>query len=219
MKDITGQKFGRLTAIRPTRKDEKRRTYFWYCCCECGKTLEIRLESLTTGNTKSCGCYNKEILLKHATKHGHCQHRLYKRWKNMMERCYKVLHPDYNNYGGRGIDVSDEWKNFDSFSKDMDESFMDNMTLDRIDNDKGYSKENCRWATPKEQGNNRRTNKILTYNNESKTLSEWSSFLGIPKHVIWNRLHQGWSVDKAIQTPYKSYNTTHKKEVLNDSSN
>lgn len=130
--------------------------------------------------------------------HGLSYHPLYRFWMRMMQRCYSHNNASYKRYGGRGISVCESWHSVENFIRDMEDGFVEGLTLDRIDNNKGYSKENCRWATQKEQANNRHNNRVLDYNGESKTCSEWADILGISSACIIRRLNSGKSVEDAL---------------------
>lgn len=117
----------------------------------------------------------------------------------MKQRCLNPNCPDFKFYGGRGINISPEWLDFDNFQRDVGPGFRPNLTLERIDNDGSYCKDNCRWVTRKDQANNRRTNRFLTYNGETKTLEQWASLLGIKPRTVWMRLYQyNWPIEKAF---------------------
>lgn len=151
--DITGQRFGRLLAIKRSGTS-KSKLSLWLCHCDCGKEIIADIHSLRKGNTTSCGCAR--------IKHGGTHTRLYKIWKGMKNRCYEKSHTAYSYYGGRGITICDEWlKDFAAFRAwAISHGYSDNLSIDRIDNDQGYSPGNCRWATAKEQASNRRNCKI-----------------------------------------------------------
>ncbi len=133
--------------------------------------------------------------------------RFYRIYKSASERCNNVSNKDYSRYGNRGIKIG--WATFEMFRDEMFESYKKhiekygegNTTLDRINNNKGYSKENCRWATKKQQANNRRSNRFITYNGETKTVSEWADIIGVSRHTVKTRIFRGWSIEK-ILTPY-----------------
>ena len=166
------------------------------CVCECGNEVIDFLSKIKTGKKTSCGC----------EKERNKGTRLYSIWSGMKTRCYNPNATYYNEYGGRGIKVCDEWKeNFLSFKQwAIDNGYRDDLTIDRVNNDKNYEPNNCRWVTMEVQGNNRRSNFIITCNGESHTLSEWSKKTGIKVITLWDRINLlGWPIEKALTTKVK----------------
>ena len=184
--ELSGR-FGRLTIIGFSHIGKSGHVY-WDCKCDCGNKLSVRGCHLVNGVTMSCGCLHDELKLKHG-KHGT---KLYFSWAQMIQRCYNPKNKAYKNYGGREIQTCDSWLTFDNFYHDMGER-PQNTTLDRIDNERGYFKENCRWATKVEQNNNKRTNNNITFNGKTMTLKQWSDATGINYNTLTKRLNNGWS--------------------------
>lgn len=137
-------------------------------------------------------------------RHGHCKKTgrsaAYRCWRSMMQRCYRPKDKSYWRYGGKGVTVSDRWHSFVNFLEDMGDP-APGMQIDRIDNGKGYSKENCRWATKIQQMRNRSICRMIEFNGEVKTLAEWSDFLGLNYKMLSRRINGGWDVNKAFTTP------------------
>lgn len=195
MKDYIGMRFGRLVVIEevePKKRKDGRLRRIAKCLCDCNESKNIAIDQL--GKTKSCGCLLREKLASGNFKHGLRYTKAHKVWTDMLERCRNKNKHNYKNYGGRGIKVCEEWKSVVNFYRDMGEP-PTGTTLDRIDVNKGYYKENCRWATPKEQANNTRTNRFIFFKGETKTLSQWCEFLGISKAAVNWRFSRGYPLE------------------------
>ena len=196
-KDLRGQKFGKLTVLCRLYNTKGHKTY-WLCVCDCGNLAEVRSDSLYNGNTKGCGCLNHEPKNIH---HGKYCTRLYRIYYNIKKRCYN--HKDennYNYYGGRGITMCDEWKNdfMNFYDWAVNNGYKEGLTIDRIDVNGNYEPSNCRWITMKQQGRNKRNNKVYTIKGNARCLSEWCEILGLKYQCVWKRLNRGWSIEKAL---------------------
>lgn len=222
--NLIGQKFGRLLVLE-FAGIRNYRTFF-LCRCECGKEKIIMGKSIINGKTKSCGCLIKEVMKNNffGVTHGKHNTIFYKKWGGIKTRCLNKKNHTYKNYGGRGIKICDKWLKFEGFYDDMydnedpSKSYIkhcekfgeNNTTLDRIDNNKGYCKENCRWSTSKEQANNRRNNRLIVYQGKRQTIAEWAKELNIKPSLISDRIKRGWKIEKVFNTPinfYKKYIT------------
>lgn len=195
VRDLTGQKFNFLTVIEYAGQN-KHRMAMWVAQCECGKTVTLTRGNLVSGNTKSCGCKWVELHTTHGHKktgtgNGYRGSRTYFCWQSMKARCLNEKKAEFQHYGGRGIKVCERWMTFEMFLEDMGE-VPDGMSLDREDNELGYSKENCRWATKQEQQGNRRTSRRLTINGVTKHMAEWARHFGLSDDVVGRRLRSGW---------------------------
>lgn len=202
-KDMTGLVFGRLTVLGFGGRD-RQGIILWNCSCSCGGSARTRGASLRSGHASSCGCLQRDIVSLAGTTHGNSGTRTYKAWHAMIDRCTNPHHASWKYYGGRGVIVRDRWKSLGSFTEDMGQCPC-GLTLDRIDSKGNYEPGNCRWATPREQANNRRTNRRLELNGSSRTVSEWAEILGISQYSLRSRLWKGWSDEEALTTPFRSY--------------
>lgn len=201
--DLTGMVFGRLTVLARYPENTKHSATQWVCRCSCVENTEIVAiaGNLNAGVTKSCGCLSREVAAEKATSHGMYDSPEYKTWNSIKNRCYNQKSDPYGNYGARDIKMSEEWRDsFEAFYHDMGPKPTPGHTIDRRDNDKGYCKENCRWATKLEQANNRRTNKVYEYKGERKTLAQWCVEFNLNYDVIKYRLNKGMLFDVAINT-------------------
>jgi hypothetical protein len=199
---LTGQTFGRLTAVERAENTADGRAR-WRCRCLCGTVKTVAASELTKGGTRSCGCLGDEQRKRNAQAQCHDLSRLhypraYGSWKNMLARCYAPETRGFANYGGRGIGVCARWRDtFSVFVADMGEP-ESGLTLDRIDTNADYTPDNCQWATRKAQANNRRNNRTLTHDGETSTVAQWSERTGLTYACIHARISAGWSVDRAL---------------------
>lgn len=200
-----GDKINFLTMVSEKER-EGRRSYALFQC-DCGRIKRIRIDQITTGNTKSCGCKQKELHKDNKPRltHGGYHTRLYRIYGRMIQRCCNPNYSETQYYLGRGITICKEW--MDSFESFRDwanaNGYADNLSIDRIDVNKGYSPDNCRWATAKEQSRNKRNNIVITHNGKSKTLVEWCEDYKLPYGTIEMRIRRGWNKERAITEPIK----------------
>lgn len=185
---MIGLQFGNLTVLGEAGKNK--RGILFECICSCGNKRVFPGKDLRSGNNKSCGC-----LLK---KHGMARTKIYMSWQNMKKRCNNETHKDFKNYGGRGISYCEKWETFEGFYEDMKSGYSDNLTLDRIDVNSNYNKDNCRWVTCKEQSNNKRNNHFVQYNGETLTLSEMAEKYKVDFELFRHRINKGWPIEKAL---------------------
>lgn len=212
--DWTGCVVGRLTVeYRVQPQPFSKQGPVWFCRCTCGNTTQVTSGSLKNGNTRSCGCLGREtasarwqkrwmtIGLNGKTKHGWHGTSEYRAWTSMINRCVNPRNKSFPAYGGRGITVCERWlHSFLNFLADMGPCPA-GFSLDRIDNDGAYEPGNCRWTTRLVQSNNRRNNRHITFNGKTLTVAQWEREQRYPRTTIKNRLHHGWSIERAITTP------------------
>jgi len=202
--DRIGQRFGRLVVVSVAGKNKHGQTVLG-CMCDCGDTIGVDSASVVTGKTRSCGCLRVEVTKKRGTTHGKSlkgESQEYTCWLRLKGRCLNTHDNEYHNYGGRGISVCDSWLvSFENFYKDMGPRPSPKHSIDRIDNNGPYCKENCRWATSKEQSRNRRNNWVVAYNGLSMVLTDWALHCGIHYDCLRARLNLGWTIKDALTTP------------------
>jgi hypothetical protein len=203
-KNIAGQRFGKLTVICEVGRSKDKQVR-WKCLCDCGNTSIVLGNNLRRGNSTSCGCGQiavQQSVGDRTRTHGMAGTPTFTRWNNMKQRCYNPNASSYEYYGDRGITVCDRWlHSFENFLEDMGECPSDQHSIERIDNNKGYSPENCKWATAIEQGRNRRNVKLIEFEGKKLAIPEWAECTGIKPGTIAWRLARGWSVDRALTTP------------------
>ena len=194
-----GERYGRLVVISAAGKSKDNRQQY-LCKCDCGKETIVVGKHLVSGNTKSCGCYKRDAGVIANTTHGMSKTRIYKTWASMKDRCEREKSNHYANYGGRGITVCDEWRNdFKAFCDwALSNGYADNLTIDRIDVNKNYCPDNCRWVLANEQAKNKRKTIYLTKDGETRLVKEWAQILGIPAYTIYSRKELGFSDEECL---------------------
>lgn len=202
--DLLNKRFGRLIVLE--KSPLKGKNTKWLCKCDCGNRKLVTTGNLSTGHTQSCGCLRKEVATESNTTHGLSKSRFYQCWRDMLDRTHRKQNRAFGNYGGRGITVCNKWNSFQGFKEDMYESYLvhseihgeKNTTLDRIDYNGNYHFDNCRWATPKVQSTNKRSNKRFIIDGELLTAKEISEKFSLPYSTIIKRINRGWSGKQLI---------------------
>lgn len=196
--DLIGQQFGRLTVISLAHKDERDQLH-WMCKCTCGVEKTVKGGNLQDGNTRSCGCLSRQLVTERSTTHGASRSPEYKAWADAKRRCTNPKDKDFPRYGGRGIQFL--FNSFEEFLAHIGTKPHEKLTLDRINVNGDYAPKNIRWATIKEQNNNKRCNVNLVYKGRTQNIAAWARELGIHRDTIRYRLKQlGWSVEKTLGT-------------------
>lgn len=200
LKDITGQRFGKVVVIKYIGQSK------WLCKCDCGNQKIIDGRRLRKGDTKSCGCLSLEQakinFQNNYYTHNLSKTHLYGIWKGIKNRCKNAKNPKYKIYGLRGISICDEWKNDFKLFYDwaINNGYKENLSIDRIDVNGNYEPNNCRWVTQKEQQRNRRNNHLISYNGETHCISEWAEIYKLKPLTLLARIKRGWSIEKALNT-------------------
>lgn len=201
--DLTGRTYSRLTVLSLAGKREAVRgyTYYWLCRCECGELTVVAVNGLKYGGTRSCGCLSSEVHSALMTTHGMLKAPEYHTYTMMLQRVLNPTNKGYKNYGGRGITVCERWRGVDGFKnflEDMGRRPAPHFTIERQNNDGNYEPSNCHWATRKEQGRNRRSNVLITFNGKTMCISEWAEELGMDDGTIHGRLRKGWPIERVL---------------------
>lgn len=198
--DRSGVRYGRLVAFRPLRKTSSPREAFWECVCDCGKTAIVRTGHLAIGQTRSCGCLQREA--PQNVRHGLHHTRAYRAWCSMKKRCNSPSDENYARYGGRGISYDPRWESVENFVVDMGECPPE-LTLERNDNNANYSKDNCRWATRRENINNRNNTLFVEYRGRRVPAADLARECGLTPSQLRRRLMHGWSIERAVTAPLR----------------
>ena len=200
--NLTGKKFGKLTALYCVSNGKRR---MWYCKCDCGefKGKPVSTHDLKTSKTRSCGCLKENFT---TLTHGKSNTRLYYAWAGMKQRCFNKNNASYHNYGGRGIVVCDDWLNFEPFYEwAMTNGYEEGLTIERKDVNGNYEPNNCCWIPKAEQTLNTRINRRVRYRGEVKTLSEWANELNLDYQVVYDRLvRMNWDIERSFETPIEN---------------
>jgi hypothetical protein len=195
--DLAGQRFGKWLVGEQAGKTEHGHI-LWNVTCECGNTSVVQAGHLRNETSKACRSCSK-------TTHGLIDTVEYETWARIVQRCTNTKCEDYVKWGGRGITICDEWRqSFAKFASDMGLRPSDQHSIDRIDNDGPYCKDNCRWATKSQQSRNRNDRVPITAGGETKLLCEWSEITGMSIATLWARLDRGWSEEDTVRTPLLS---------------
>ena len=189
--DLTGHRYGKLVGVKHDAMRNGKS--HWAFKCDCGNVISVRASSVRSGNTRSCGCVN--------TSHGMSNHSLYNVWSNIIDRTCNPKCSAYGAYGGRGIGICSRWKDLARFVSDMPPRPSNLHQIDRIDNNKGYCKKNCRWVTSKENNRNTRRNRMIKYGKHVKCVSEWAEITGIKAGTLRARISCGWDIERALTEP------------------
>lgn len=200
-KNEVGKKYGNLEVIHEAGRSENG-AMLWFCKCDCGRYIITKGRNLRVGKTKSCGCYKKNRLISINIKHGDSGRVEYSAWNAIVSRCNNPQNIAYKNYGGRGIKVCKRWLKYKNFIHDVGYRPSKNHSLERRNNDKGYSKSNCYWATRKQQSRNKRNNVWIVYNGDRMIASDFANVLGINAVLVYHHLKT--KTPKQIEDYYKN---------------
>lgn len=204
--DWTGYRYSYLTIIGPSEEKDSHGRVKWLVQCTCGAVRPMSVREIRkkekTGRPISCGCMRRELIAQANATHGMTSHSAYGVWHSMVQRCTEPTHPAWKNYGGRGITVCERWRHdFGAFWADMGPSYQKGLDLDRKDNEKGYSPENCRWVTRTINCRNRRNTRHVTFWGREMTVKELSEKSGIKYTTLLYRLDHGCPLEKLIDEP------------------
>jgi hypothetical protein len=197
--DISGQRFSRLTVIAraPSVKGHTQ----WLCRCDCGAERSVGSNDLRSGHTRSCGCWSRDEVRVRLTTHGMTGHPAFSKWKGMLSRCSNQNTAGWKNYGGRGIAVCERWLSFENFWADMGSTWAAGLTIERDDNDKGYSPDNCRWLPKSQQSRNRRSTTFIDSPWGRLTIAEVARKCGVSWFAMRARVQRDWPPERMFLGP------------------
>lgn len=206
--DYTGRRFGKLVVIEPAEKSVKRNRTQWLCRCDCGNIKNVVTDDLQCGGTTSCGCMSSRNFAGDRTRtHGMRSSKIYNVYRAMKSRCDDPKNKSYKDYGEHGITYSEDWKTFEGFYTDMGSTYKEGLTLERLDNYKGYCKENCIWADRFVQASNKRGTRVLEYDGVSGTLAELCRHFNVVYRLAYRRLNSGYTIEQIFTAkPYQRIN-------------
>lgn len=182
----------------------------WICLCDCGNTKLLRAACLRDGTTSSCGCLASELTKLRTATHRETGSSTWLSWRALRRRCRKVDDSHYPDYGGRGITVCERWSRYENFLEDMGHR-TPGMTIDRVDNNGNYCKENCKWSTATEQSRNKRTNVMLSDGTRTMLAADWARELNTSQTTLYDRIRRGWSEFDTVTKPIKRHKKTRLK--------
>lgn len=204
-KDLTGMKFGRLRVIKDIGRT-KQGNVLWLCQCDCGNQVKVNSDCLIQGKTKSCRCFRKSNYLKTFVTHGLSKTRLYEIWWGMKKRCFYPKAKFYKDYGGRGVTIAHEWLDFATFySWAMENGYSEGLTIERKDVNGNYEPGNCKWIPLTKQMRNTRSNHLITYQNQTRCMTEWAEIMNLKVETLFHRLKSGWDIEKALTQPLRRF--------------
>lgn len=202
VKDLTGRQFGRWTVLRFSHA--KGRAAYWWCQCGCAARTERPVfgGDLKRGVSTSCGCHMREQSAERLRRHSMSRHPAYRSWQMMRNRCANPAFGGYDLYGGRGITVCAKWDTFEGFWEDMGPTWAPGLSIDRYpDKDGNYGPDNCRWATPRQQARNRRTERLIQTPDGEMSVTAAAEKYGIPRPTLFSRLRYGWTDPSQLLAP------------------
>lgn len=201
-KDITGETFGVLSVVSRMTENDASGSARWLCLCECGEVRVIAGTGLRAGRHKSCGCKSPRFVSSRTKLRGIAGTPTYNSWAGMLHRCSSAAKgKERRNYFEKGVRVCDRWHDFANFIADMGERPA-GTSIDRIDGSRGYSPDNCRWATSKQQANNTAANHLVTLRGKTQTVAQWAEEVGVKQNTLLYRLRRGTPPEKALSKKY-----------------